>query len=1215
MLCHETFDEAYFWGMTNTALLVPNYGVLVESWSGLALERAGALVPPFVLPALDGPSGRTNFACGPTGGSIALWLTPHWSSSAEPEGGTGPAVQARLAELAAVGASDAVVVFSLQVTPDGNAVVLIGPNGDLLKAPISWRSGEAHFLVLNYGPEEVGTALFLDGQLAGLGPGTVAIPEKVAALVLGSTLAGTETAGADLDEFYATARPRKEAEVGFDFRKNFKQATLGPITPEEDEARLKRLAELLEARLQGDFLELMKGGESLQNCTNLTLVPTLLTNGVLQLDICGGSGRFDLFFTTNLSPTSTWVWLARPLTNQSTLYVTNLPPPWGFFQLGTMTDSDRDGLPDAYENLITHSSPTNGVNLTGPFSGELANGGERIALVNPNGVIVDEVTYSDGGRWGRWADGGGSSSELIHPRSDNRLASNWGDSDETTKAAWTNVTRTGLLDNVDGSNKAEAFQLLAFGAGEYLIDDVNVSLAGIPNPTNLIQNPTFNVDFAGWLKQGNHIQSLRQATGGVNNSGCLRLRASGRGDTGPNRVYGFFAGSNYLSAGSTGAIAFQARWLRGEARVLGRLRGNHLEASVPLPIPANLGTAGAVNSCYRTNSAPAIFEVSHHPVLPAANQSVLVTARVHDPDGVTTLVLKYRVDPSSTLLTLALSDNGLGGDTQAGDGLYSAVIQGRPGGTLVAFRIEATDALGTTARFPVEQEMYPGDTERRECLVRFGDPGPGGSFPTYRLWMTQASVNHWATRFVLSNDPLDVTFVYGGERIIYNAGAHYSGSWFSSLSVPYNSPTGNICGYTVVFPPDDLFFGSDEVNLDWPAWGLTGQNDQVCHWMAGRLGLPFLHRRFVHLIVNGRTTGERDLGGGMFAYGTKIYEDTQQPGGDFLAQWYLGSDEGDLYKFDPWYEVDELGTNQLFQVFPRIGNYTTTGGVKKQARYRWNWSKRRNRTGDDYGSLFSLMDALMASSNYTAQVEAVVEAEQWMRLFALEDCIGNGDCYGNQYGKNMFGYVPPGGTWKLLAWDTDATLGINVNGYGATNRALFTSEDDPYTAVLQAHPPFRRAYWRGVEDAVNGPMLSSTINPVIDGNYQALSANQVLASTNNFPVRQQDADALKTYVSGRRAFLLGELAKVAAPFEISNNNGDNFTVTNQSSLTLVGKAPVAVAFVRINSTTSNASVTWTSVTNWSVNVALTNGPNPFAVRGYDRLNVQTAIDAIIITRQ
>ena len=57
------------------------------------------------------------------------------------------------------------------------------------------------------------------------------------------------------------------------------------------------------------------------------------------------------------------------------------------------------------------------------------------------------MAWKTGGRWGDWADGGGSSLEVVDPRADKRLADNWADSDETTKAQWVTIEHTGVLDN------------------------------------------------------------------------------------------------------------------------------------------------------------------------------------------------------------------------------------------------------------------------------------------------------------------------------------------------------------------------------------------------------------------------------------------------------------------------------------------------------------------------------------------------------------------------------------------------------------------------------------------------------------------------------------------------------------------------------------------------------------------------------------------------
>src|SRR6185436_4533 len=90
-----------------------------------------------------------------------------------------------------------------------------------------------------------------------------------------------------------------------------------------------------------------------------------------------------------------------------------------------------------------------------------------VLITNQFFIVVDEVTYCSGGRWGRWSDGGGSSLELADPHSNHRLAPNWGDSDETQKAPWSVIENTGVLDL--GWGNADRLQLFLLGPGEALI--------------------------------------------------------------------------------------------------------------------------------------------------------------------------------------------------------------------------------------------------------------------------------------------------------------------------------------------------------------------------------------------------------------------------------------------------------------------------------------------------------------------------------------------------------------------------------------------------------------------------------------------------------------------------------------------------------------------------------------------------------------------------
>ena len=65
-----------------------------------------------------------------------------------------------------------------------------------------------------------------------------------------------------------------------------------------------------------------------------------------------------------------------------------------------------------------------------------------------------------------------------------------------------------------------------------------------------------------------------------------------------------------------------------------------------------------------------------------------------------------------------------------------------------------------------------------------------------------------------------------------------------------------------------------------------------------------------------------------------------------------------------------------------------------------------------------------------------------------------------------------------LDWLMLAAAGRRTD-YAASVAPLFNSEDPTMTRMYN-HPPFRRAYFRAVKKAVEGPMLAANCDPVMD---------------------------------------------------------------------------------------------------------------------------------------
>jgi hypothetical protein len=508
---------------------------------------------------------------------------------------------------------------------------------------------------------------------------------------------------------------------------------------------------------------------------------------------------------------------------------------------------------------------------------------------------------------------------------------------------------------------------------------------------------------------------------------------------------------------------------------------------------------------------------------------------------------------------------------------------------MIAFHIRANDSNGAV-------NQLPSDAPTRECLIRVGEAIPTGTFGTYRIWMTATTRNAWNTRSYaqVNNRPLDITFVYNDQRAIYNVGAAYNGS--DNTSELYNGPDASLCGYTLNFPADEPFLNADEAVLDWPTRDETAQREQLTYWMASQVGLPHNYRRYVRLYVNGIGAQSRPQ---PYGNGTHVYEDLQTPGADFLEQWYDG---GELYKVQVWrrdYKFPARPGGEPFHA--TLQNFVNLAGKQHLPRYRWLWRKRAVQdSANDYSKLLDLVAVGNApnSPNYFAAVNAFMNVEQWMRVFAWERVIGNFDSYGHRNGHNMYAVKPSGKRWQLLTFDNDLVFGSVSDGpttdlfYNQPLSAWGTPDPVAVTRLRDGTPAARRAYWRAFQDFVNGPMQSSNYLPQVNAQYTALQTNGVIQDSGT-PVA--DPSSVTSWIDARRNYIQNQLATVAANFAVTAPP-NNFT-TNRNLVTLTGTAPVAARDITINGV--EGIVTWVNVTTWSVQVVLTNGVNPIIVAGLD----------------
>jgi hypothetical protein len=364
----------------------------IESWSAYALNRQNATVQPLILPMAT--TNQWNLA--PDEGAIRVWYAPAWSSS-NTGLGHGPGHYARLLEL--YPDTGSVLYWSLYVSPDGNTLYVSG-NGqegpaDFVKTDIQWQAGQWHLLSLSYGsissllspvpwarqeadPDETrATVLHLDGKVAAVGQGVLPVPAMLAAatrLSVGSRADGKDVAAGQLEELTAFARPITAWELGAYFEAYRKVAALGPVTPEEEAARLAAaLARQTEKEATGfalgaSALGAEQGGYFLWygETNGLYLTPPLIegTNVSLTLWNADTNKSYNIYYASALLNSNTvWSSIAALGLQGQTNFSFWFEGDARFFRAFEGNDWDWDGSPN-YMDAQPYNSAVSNLTVT-----------------------------------------------------------------------------------------------------------------------------------------------------------------------------------------------------------------------------------------------------------------------------------------------------------------------------------------------------------------------------------------------------------------------------------------------------------------------------------------------------------------------------------------------------------------------------------------------------------------------------------------------------------------------------------------------------------------------------------------------------------------------------------------------------------------------------------------------------------------------------------
>ncbi len=807
------------------------------------------------------------------------------------------------------------------------------------------------------------------------------------------------------------------------------------------------------------------------------------------------------------------------------------------------------------------------IDAFGPWAGQLADAGENLRLVDRAGNPVDEVRYHDGGRWSRWADGRGSSLELIDPLQDNAVASAWEASDERDKAPWERLAYdvTGYVP----SGQSE-LHLFLVERGECLIDDVSISRDG---GANHIGNPGFETNTTPWRIEGTHIHSRRTTRDSHSGSACLEVRASGKGDTGVNRIE--TDTSPRLTRGAY-EVALWARWQRGSSLIIahgeftagafpGRpgpavnLSGNTLGGRLRMTVPLNLGTPGAENGA-RTrlreetgsdNLGPVISGVVHSPPSPAPGTPIRFHATATDSDGVVSVRVFHREnDADGAFASVELRDDGESRDGRAGDGHFSAQIAGVANRARVVFYVEATDALGAVRRFPVDAP--------ERTLVLQAQGTLNHSIDTYRVVMDAQRSQELTSRRLHSNDLLDGAFVFDNDSVSYNVGVRYRGS-------PWGRPGRN--SYRVRFQKDDRFHrGRVAINMssrgaspvEGTAYFIIGRNGSVLH------PAPTADYLWYRGYLNGSSLGIQGM--------------IQPVDGDYIDKWYGDGAEGPVLKANGRLQFDDNGSRTAWDG----ASYIHMGEVTEN--YRAYYFHSVEQTRDDWTQLWELtrvMDRRVTGNTaHDAQIGSILDRDAWFRVISVRVLIGGWDAFSIGNGHNGYlAFDARDGRWEILPFDMD-------NSFGNANFPLYPTADAD-VARMMSRPESRRIYLRILTELLEGYWSRAKADPWLDAMQRDVG---------------HGVSSIKSFLTNRGNIVAGQIRSFqSAPFRIRTNGGDDVT-TDETTIELEGEAPVQVAtlFVRRDDgDLVEIEPRWASPTVWRAEFDLPQAENDFAFLGFN----------------
>ncbi len=730
----------------------------------------------------------------------------------------------------------------------------------------------------------------------------------------------------------------------------------------------------------------------------------------------------------------------------------------------------------------------------GPWTGTLSNEGETILLCDTAKRVVDQVDYQLGFPWPTVGDPPGYSIELINPDLDNQLGGNWRSAGPSGTAQETTLFASGgewhyRKGTSEASTPIGAWRALAFSEdGSWQVHTGPIGydpaataswgqlndMAG--NYTSVFLRKTFTVTdpgrFSVWRLEALYddgfncwINGRRVAFAQVADED-LSFDSIASDSAREANTYDQFA----LTDDPAGVLKPGVNVIA--VQFFNILKSGSSDAFFDARLIASAGGGGVSptpsrkNSVFATNAAPALRQVTHTPAQPRANQVVTISAKVTDPEGVTSVMLSYQVvspgdyfsvadadyaDPRNWV-SLEMKDDGKNGDLARSDGLYSVQIPAaiQLHRWLVRYYITATDQPGASITAPYADDpqpnfayfvynglptwkgaIQPGSSDATRKQVVTYDFNAMPRLPVYHLITTrkaheeaQSIPNSTVGQYWGGEYPWTGTLVYDG--VVYDH-IHFrarGGVWRYSMGKNMWKLDFNR-GHE--FQPRDEF--GRRLNATWKKLNLGANIQQGDYQHRGEQGLfeytgfrlynlagtpaaltfP-VHVRIIENISETNGTSNNQYDDDFQG----LYLAVEQMDGRFLDE--HGRPDGNLYKMESGPSGGQSNNQGPTQPSNNSDLSTFVSGYSGNPTQSW-WRSNLDLPG-------------------------------YYAFRAVTEVIHNGDI---GYGKNYFYYHDPEtNLWSIFPWDLDLTWAENMYGNG----------NDP----LKARLLYTNSYYSGVRE-------------------------------------------------------------------------------------------------------------------------------------------------------